>query len=167
MIIQLLLFVVLFPLADLILLLVLARFIGPWVAFGLAACSALAGIYLARRQWRQLGVQAQQRLAKNEIPSDLASEAMLVILTAGLLITPGLLTDLVGLSLLLPRCRRWYQKRILNWLRTQFKISVFRPGSDSRSNSFGDDVFEGEYRKTSPTSVPPPPKLEDWTRGER
>jgi UPF0716 protein FxsA len=167
MIIQLLLFVVLFPLADLILLLVLARFIGIWVALGLAACSAIAGVYLARRQWRQLGAQAQQRLAKNEIPSDLASEAMLVVLTAGLLITPGLLTDIVGLSLLLPRCRRWYQKRILNWLRTQFRISVFRPGAPPRSDSFEDDVFEGEFRKTSPTPAPLPPNLEDRTRGER
>jgi UPF0716 protein FxsA len=166
MIIQLLLFVVLFPLADLVLLLVLARFIGPWVALGLAACSALAGVWLARRQWRQLGAQAQQRLAKNEIPSDLASEAMLVVLTAGLLITPGLLTDLVGLSLLLPRCRRWYQKRILNWLRTQFRISVFRPGSGPRRGPVGDDVFEGEFRDTSPPPSSQPPSLEDRTRGD-
>lgn len=166
MIIQLLLFVVLFPLADLVLLFVLARFIGPWVALGLAACSALAGVWLARRQWRQLGTQAQQRLAKNEIPSDLASEAMLVVLTAGLLITPGLLTDLVGLSLLLPGCRRWYQKRILNWLRTQFKISVFRPSSATRRGPVGDDVFEGEFRDTSSDSLSSPPNLEDRTRGD-
>lgn len=166
MIIQLLLFVVLFPLADLILLLVLARFIGAWVAFGLAACSALAGIWLARWQWRQLRAHAQQRLAKNEIPSDLASEAMLVVLTAGLLITPGVLTDLVGLSLLLPGCRRWYQKRILNWLRTQFRISVFRPGSFPGGGPTGADVFEGDFRETTPNTAPRTPNLEDRTREE-
>ena len=32
---------------------------------------------------------------------------------------------------------------------------------------FEDDVFEGEFRKTSPTPAPLPPNLEDRTRGER
>lgn len=156
MIIQLLLLLVLFPLADFILLLLLGKFLGFWPIFGLALGSALVGVWLGRRQWRQMGQRAQQQLARNEIPGDFASEALLIILTSGLLITPGVLSDLIGLTLLWPGGRRWYQTRILNWLRSQFKISVFRQTTGSNPMQADEEILEGEFRRsTKPTSAPP------------
>jgi UPF0716 protein FxsA len=160
MIIQLLLLIVLLPLTDLLLLLILTRFIGIGPALTLVIGSAVAGALLARRQWRQLKERAQQRLALNQIPGDLASEAVLILLTAGLLITPGLLTDFIGLSLLWPTCRRWYRNRILNWLKSSFKISIFSPTSQEWRDAGSSDILDGEYRTSEPFSQDSPPKLE-------
>jgi UPF0716 protein FxsA len=161
MIVQLLLLVVLLPLADLLLLLIIARFTGVWLALGLVVASALCGILLAKRQWRQIGQRAQQQLAQNQIPSDMASEAVLVVLTAGLLVTPGVITDLIGLSLLWPRCRRWYRERILNWLRSAFRISVLTQTPRGWPPMRGDEIYEGDFRAAPPASQPLPPRLED------
>lgn len=161
MIVQLLLLIVLLPLADLLLLLIIARFTSVWLAVGLVLVSALSGVLLAKRQWRQIGQRAQQQLAQNQIPSDLASEAVLVVLTAGLLITPGILTDLIGLSLLWPRCRRWYRERVLNWLRSSFRISVFSQSTRTWQTADPKDVYEADFRSPAAPAKEPPPRLEE------
>ncbi len=161
MIIQLLLLIVLLPLTDLLLLLILTRFIGVGFALTLVITSAVAGALLARRQWRQLKERAQQRLALNQIPGDLASEAVLILLTAGLLITPGLLTDFIGLSLLWPACRRWYRNRILNWLKSSFKISIFSHTTQEWRQPEDSDILDGEFRSAQPSSRESPPNLEN------
>ncbi|MFN9879625.1 MAG: FxsA family protein [Planctomycetota bacterium] len=161
MIVQLLLLIVLLPLADLLLLLIIARFTGLWPALGLVIASAFCGVLLAKRQWRQIGQRAQQQLAQNQIPSDLASEAVLVVLTAGLLITPGVITDLIGLSLLWPRCRRWYRERLLNWLRSAFRISIFTPSNRTWQAPAGQEVYDAEFRSHPPATKSEPPRLEE------
>lgn len=161
MVVQLLLLIVLIPLADLLLLTIIAQFTGLWFALGLAIVSALAGILLARRQWRQISQRAQQQLAQNQIPSDLASEAVLILLTAGLLITPGVITDLIGLSLLWPGCRGWYRERILNWLRSSFRISVFQHSSSGWQTGAGDETLEGDFRSSGSPPPEQPARLED------
>lgn len=161
MIVQLLLLIVMLPLADLLLLLIIARFTGVWLALGLVLTSALCGVLLAKRQWRQIGQRAQQQLAQNQIPSDLASEAVLVVLTAGLLITPGVITDLIGLSLLWPRCRRWYRERVLNWLRSSFRISVFSQSTRSRQMAGSEGVYEADFRAPAAPAKDPLPRLEE------
>lgn len=144
MLIQLLLLLILLPLTDLVVLLMLASLTSTWLALGSVALSAVGGIYLARRYWSRLGLQAQARLARDELPQDLASNALYALLAAGLLIVPGILTDLLGLSLLIPACRRWYGRRILKWLQSHFKIEMLSV-SETRAER-DENVVDGEFR---------------------
>ena len=46
-----------------------------------------------------------------------------MILVAGiLLLTPGVLTDLLGLSLLIPPCRRWYRRQLVRWFNAHITV---------------------------------------------
>ena len=117
MLVRMLLLFVLFPLADLVLLLIITKMTSVWLTIGLVIVAGIVGIWLARRQWQQIGIRARERLAQDQLPGELASDAIIVLMAAVLLITPGLMTDVIGISLLIPACRRWYKIKSLNWLK--------------------------------------------------
>jgi UPF0716 protein FxsA len=52
----------------------------------------------------------------------------MIFVAGALLLTPGILTDLFGLSLLVPFCRRFYRRRLVNWFRAHFTIQQVGPG---------------------------------------
>ena len=41
------------------------------------------------------------------------------------MLTPGVLTDLFGISLLVPGCRRRYKRWLIAWLKQRFQLQVF------------------------------------------
>jgi len=52
-----------------------------------------------------------------------------------LLITPGILTDVFGFSLLIPQTRRLYRRWIINWFKSRFIIEPLQPqGSHPADN---------------------------------
>ena len=150
MLVRMLLLFVLFPLADLVLLLIITEMTSVWLTVGLVLVAGVVGIWLARRQWRRIGIRARERLAQNQLPGELASDAIIVLIAAILLITPGLMTDVIGISLLIPACRRWYKIKSLNWLKKRFQMTLVRNQETSwREN---DDVIDGDYRPVNSES---------------
>lgn len=101
----LLLFVVV-PFVELWLLLRIGGEIGalPTIA-GVVLVGAL-GAYLARREGLRVVRGWQEAVAAGRVPEQGLLESLLVLVGAVLLITPGVLTDVVGLALLVPPTRR-------------------------------------------------------------
>ena len=71
------------------------------------------------------------------MPTDPLMEGGMVLFAAALMITPGLMTDLFGLSLLIKPCRRWYKQRLVNWLKRRFQLTTYS-ASFSTDNSVVD-----------------------------
>jgi UPF0716 protein FxsA len=59
-------------------------------------------------------------------------DAAMIFAAGALLVTPGILTDLFGLTLLIPPCRAFYRKRLISWFQTHFTVQSFSPGSGGR-----------------------------------
>ena len=75
------------------------------------------------------------------MPTELITDGMLVLLAGGLLVAPGLITDALGISLLIPLCRNWYKKRTIEYLKERFNVTTFTaPVGASRTD---EDVVEG------------------------
>jgi UPF0716 protein FxsA len=93
------------PLLDLGAIILMSHFTGGWVTFGTVVACGVLGAFLVRRE----GVAAWQRLQAEMREGVIPEAAMLdgvIILAAGLLLmTPGPLTDAMGLALLLPPVR--------------------------------------------------------------
>jgi UPF0716 family protein affecting phage T7 exclusion len=53
------------------------------------------------------------------MPGDALLDGAAILFGGALLLTPGVLTDFLGLSLLLPGTRRWMARRIRGWLLKQ------------------------------------------------
>ena len=145
---RLLLIFILVPLADLFLLMVISKYTTVTATVGLVIVSGIIGAWLAKKQIGRVGIRIRNRLNENRMPADLLTDGGMILFAAALLITPGLLTDLLGFSLLIPKCRTWYKSWAVQWLKNNFKVQVYTHHSPSRSP----DIVEGEVISHSETN---------------
>lgn len=114
-----LLFVTL-PLLDLFVLLRVGTALGFWPTVGLVVLTGAIGAALARAQGLRTIGRIQSELAAGRIPAEQLADGAMILLAAALLVTPGFLTDIVGVALLIPPIRRVFRKA----LERQFKKAV-------------------------------------------
>lgn len=100
----------LIPLLDAMLLVTLATSIGPVdlgavATVALVVLTALIGLLLVRAEGRHTLRSLQSKLAQGEVPTDELLDGALLLVAAVLLLTPGLVTDLLGIVLVLPPTR--------------------------------------------------------------
>jgi UPF0716 protein FxsA len=114
-----LLFIVV-PLTELVLLLKLADVTSWQFTLLVVIATGVAGSLLARSQGWKAYRRIQQELAAGRLPTEPLLDAVMIFVAGALLLTPGILTDLFGLSLLLPWCRLWYRKRAVAWFQSHF-----------------------------------------------
>jgi UPF0716 protein FxsA len=116
----LLLLFVMIPLVDLILLLQIGQVLHFWPTLALVILTGVVGAALARRQGMQTLARIQDELSNGRMPGRQLADGALIILAGALLLTPGFLTDLAGIALLIPPIRslcrvglsRWFSRRI-------------------------------------------------------
>jgi UPF0716 protein FxsA len=101
-----LLFVVL-PLADLFFLLEVGSLLGLPATVAVTVVTGVVGAWLVRREGRRVWLAWRQALGELTLPEHGLVEAALVLLGGALLVTPGVMTDLVGIVFILPWSRRW------------------------------------------------------------
>ena len=105
------------PFVELVLLLKMADMTSPWHTLLLVIVTGMVGTWLARSQGIRTYRKIQQALAAGQMPTDSLIDAAMIFVAGALLLTPGILTDLFGFSLLFPPTRRLYR----HWLVTRFK----------------------------------------------
>lgn len=105
------------PLLELFLLASIEERIGLAATLGLVVVTGVLGAAMVRRQGRLVWQSIKLRLSAGEIPdAELAHGAMLLV--AGvLLVTPGVVTDAVGLVLLFPVARELIRLRFFRALK--------------------------------------------------
>ncbi len=91
---------------EVYLLLELAQLTSWWVTVATIFVPGLVGAWLARREGAKAWREVRRALALQREPTGAILDGVIVLVAAVLLITPGVLTDLTGLALLLPPVRR-------------------------------------------------------------
>lgn len=100
------------PLLELFILIRLGGAIGLMPTLALCVLTGVAGAWLARREGLRALWSFQERLARGGVPGRALMDGMCILIGGAVLLTPGLLTDLLGFALLLPPGRRWIQARM-------------------------------------------------------
>lgn len=113
------------PLVELVLLMQLANYTSLPFTIALVIVTGVVGAGLARRQGWQTYQRIRQELAAGQMPTNSLVDAAMIFVAGALLLTPGVLTDLFGLSLLFPVCRRFYQRIIIAQFRDQIKVHSY------------------------------------------
>ena len=113
------------PLLELTILLYLARAISVWGTLLLVLATGVLGASLARFQGWRTCLRIKQEIASGRMPTGSLLDAAMIFLAGALLLTPGILTDLVGFSLLVPQCRRFYRQSISQYIRRRFHLRTF------------------------------------------
>lgn len=112
----LLLFIVL-PALDLFLLLQIGSRIGIYQTLILIVATGFAGAILYRSQkWLNLR-KIQTTIAQGQVPDKELVDQLLIIGGALLLVTPGILTDILGFLILLPLTRPFVRSAIKRYLK--------------------------------------------------
>jgi UPF0716 protein FxsA len=120
----LLLLFVIVPLAELYLLLYLGSILGFWTTVAITLITGVLGGALAKHEGLRVWDAWRRSLDELRPPEQGVIDGVLVLLGGALLITPGVMTDVVGLLLLLP----WSSSRVAQLVRQQIdhRLSVRR-----------------------------------------
>lgn len=118
----------LIPLADALFLVVVADFVGWQVTVALVVLTALVGTLLVRAEGRHTIRKIQRRLATGDLPTDELVDGAMLIAAGAFLLTPGLVTDVLGFLLSVPLTR--YP------LREAFKRLVAKPYLERKADGF-------------------------------
>jgi UPF0716 protein FxsA len=101
----LLILLIVLPLAELYVLIQVSHVIGLGLALVLLLAVSISGAWLLKREgvatWRRL----QEALRRGEVPTKEATDGALILLGGALLLTPGFISDVVGLVFVLPPTR--------------------------------------------------------------
>ncbi len=103
---------------------VMSEFTGWKFSVGMVILSGIVGAWLAKLSYRGVVAKIRGKVGQGQMSADLLTDGAMIFFAAGLLLTPGFITDACGFSLLIPPCRKWYKTRILNWAKRSFKFNV-------------------------------------------
>jgi UPF0716 protein FxsA len=123
MILKLFLAFTLIPVAEIYVLITLGGMFGALNTILLVILTAIAGAYLAQLQGMQTMLRVRSNLQQGMMPTEDLVDALLIFLAGIVLLTPGFLTDLTGLLILIPGTRqhikRYLRNRFNDWIRHQ------------------------------------------------
>lgn len=157
---RLLLLFLLTPAIELGLLIQVDKLIGFGPTIGLIIATGLAGSYLARREgintWRRLN----ERLNAGDLPGKEAVDGVIILVSGALLITPGVLTDIVGFLGLLPPTRSLIRKSLMR----RFQSKMQRGSMQVQFGIFGGGAPgpHGNDPTAPPRSSPDDPSKDRW-----
>mgnify|MGYP001477488057 FL=1 len=107
------------PVAEIYVLVSVGGVIGVLPTIALVLLTALAGAHLARLQGLAVMMRIRENLAQGFMPAEELLDGLLIFLAGMTLLTPGFLTDICGLLILLPVTRnvfkRWLRKKFDEW----------------------------------------------------
>jgi UPF0716 protein FxsA len=122
-IVRLLLLFILLPFVELTLLLLL----GQWTdsilvpilfVFG----TGVLGTVLARQQGSAVYRTIKSELAAGRMPTDAMIDGVMIFVAGLLLISPGVLTDIIGITAMIPPIRRFYRRQLIAWFHRTFQV---------------------------------------------
>jgi len=118
------------PLAELAILIKVGEIIGVGATIILVISTAVIGVSLLKRQGLAALARARETVEAGEFPVESVVDGACLLVAGAFLLTPGLLTDTVGFSLLVPGVRR----NLARWI-----FSKFSGAGHVRSDTFGAD----------------------------
>ena len=93
------------PIGEIAILIKVGKVIGFWETIGAVILTALIGTHLLRQQGLATLKKAQASLDENRFPVDEVFDGLCLLVAGALLLTPGFITDAIGLALFLPPFR--------------------------------------------------------------
>ena len=117
---RLLILFIVVPVVELILLIEIGQRVGTVATIGLIMGTGIVGASLARQQGISTLARLRKDLDAGQLPAEPIVDGVLILLAAAVLITPGVLTDLVGFLCLVPACRRLLKR----FLKRRFERAV-------------------------------------------
>ncbi len=148
---RLLLLFTVVPLVELLLLVEVGQRIGTLSTVLLVVATGMIGASLARREGIRTWGEVRRKLGQGAIPGAELLSALLVLLAGALLVTPGVLTDVVGLLVLVRPARSWMAELLRARLVEKMEageLHVFTAGGSGPRGPSGGEEPDGWHRRS-------------------
>jgi UPF0716 protein FxsA len=104
------------PIIELYILIKIGQLIGALPTIAIVLVTGVVGAGLARQQGSRVWYEIQSQMQQGVFPADRLIDGLLLVVAGAVLITPGVLTDVLGFSILIPMTRRpireWVKSRL-------------------------------------------------------
>lgn len=106
---KLLMLFITIPLIDLMLIIKIGAEFGVWVTIAFIVIPGFLGAAMARSQGLSTIKKIKGELARGKVPGVQLLDGVLVFCGGILLLTPGIISGLLGITVLIPRVRKLYR----------------------------------------------------------
>lgn len=119
--ILLMLFVIV-PIVELYILVEVGQQIGALNTVAIVVITGIAGASFARSQGTQIIYKIRSMMSEGQIPGKEILQGVMILAGGIMLLTPGFITDILGLTLLFPLTRQFYMKLALAYFKKRFTM---------------------------------------------
>jgi UPF0716 protein FxsA len=143
------------PLIEIGLFIEIGGLIGLWPTLAVVVLTALVGTWQLRAQGLATVARGRQQLDRGELPTRELFDGFCLVIAGALLLTPGFMTDTIGLVLFVPGVRDWLRRFLASRMQTATQTRVWVDGEEISGGPGrpppgpGGRVIEGEYRDLS------------------
>jgi UPF0716 protein FxsA len=160
------LLLILLPVLELALLIRIGQAVGVWATLALVVGAVLVGSAIISRQSLKVLHQTLQAMSEGRAPASSVLDGLFLLLAGGLLLMPGLISDVLAFILLVPPVRRaiarWSIRQVL--YRTDVDFDDARqPGArngrarrEGYASTQDGPVIDGEFERLKETPTQPP-----------
>ena len=127
----------------------------------LVIVTGVMGAALSRWQGSSIYWRIQSELRAGKMPTTSLLDGFLILIAGLLLITPGILSDLMGILLLIPPVRVLFRALLIRWIKRYFSLSAFPPNvfaTEERPTHFRSQVIDSYVIEKSETTESLPPR---------
>ncbi|MGE7758919.1 FxsA family protein [Peribacillus sp. NPDC097895] len=124
-----LLFIIAMPVVEIIVLLLSGNVIGFWPTLFLIVATGLIGAYLAKKQGMETWKKAQEQIRYGMMPGNEIIDGICIFIGAALLLSPGLISDIMGLILVVPPTRNLLKPIVIRFIMNRMnkgKVTIIR-----------------------------------------
>ncbi|MES1037923.1 FxsA family protein [Peribacillus simplex] len=124
-----LMFIIAMPVVEIIVLFLSGNLIGFWPTLFLIVATGLIGAYLAKRQGMETWKKAQEQIRYGMMPGNEIIDGICIFIGAALLLSPGLISDIMGLILVFPPTRNLLKPIVIRFIMNRMnkgKVTIIR-----------------------------------------
>ncbi len=139
MIVRFILLFTVVPLTELYLLIQVGKYLGAFPTIAIVFITGIVGGLLARSQGLSIYRHIRTDLQNGIIPTEGLLDGLFILIAGALLITPGLITDIIGFLVMIPGFRGWLKKRLKKRFKRKFEAGQIHFYSDYHSTNWRKD----------------------------
>lgn len=145
------------PFAELAFIIYVGSQLGVPETLLLLVAVSVVGAWLAKRQGLGVWRAVQRRLEAGQMPGKELTDGLLVLFAGALLLTPGFLTDIVAVLLLLPPVRAGIRRLVRKRFEHRIEVRTFRAASGTGRDAGPAGAVDAPSREADKGSEPSPP----------
>lgn len=146
------------PIAEIALFIEVGDLIGLWPTLATVVVTAIVGTALVRAQGMAALARARASMERDRLPVEEVLTGVCLLVAGALLLTPGFLTDAIGLALLIPPLRLAIAAGVFRYAQKHGNVHVHTSGGTfhgggghgPRRGPDGRPIIDGEFEEVDP-----------------